>query len=120
MAQVGKFLRRIGAEDGYSAQGYSHYCPGCEQMHVFAVDQPFRNGARWTYDGNEEAPTFSPSMNIRVGPYPNDEERAGEFDVCHYFLRAGRIEFLGDCTHTLKGQTVQLPELPERHRDRAE
>lgn len=33
--------------------------------------------------------------------------------VCHSFVRAGRIEFLGDCTHALAGQTVPLPPWPE-------
>ena len=29
--------------------------------------------------------------------------------VCHSFVRNGRIEFLGDCTHGLAGKTVDLP-----------
>lgn len=32
--------------------------------------------------------------------------------ICHYFIKAGRIEFCGDCTHALKGQTVDLPDFP--------
>jgi len=32
---------------------------------------------------------------------------------CHSFVRDGRIEFLSDCTHALKGQTVDLPDLPD-------
>jgi hypothetical protein len=28
-------------------------------------------------------------------------------------VRAGQIEFLGDCTHALKGQTVALPDWPQ-------
>ena len=34
-------------------------------------------------------------------------------EVCHTFIRAGQIEFLGDCTHALKGQTIPLPPLPD-------
>jgi hypothetical protein len=33
--------------------------------------------------------------------------------ICHTFIKAGMIEFLGDCTHKLKGQTVPLPPLPD-------
>ena len=29
--------------------------------------------------------------------------------VCHSFVRAGQIEFLGDCTHEFAGQTVPMP-----------
>jgi hypothetical protein len=34
-------------------------------------------------------------------------------DCCHYFLRSGQLQFLGDCVHALKGQTVELPDLPD-------
>lgn len=112
MGQVGKFLRRTGAKDGHTAGGYAHWCPACNEMHGFAVDEPFRNGARWTFNGNIEKPTFSPSMNISDGPYPS-----GRFDRCHYFLRDGMLQFLPDCTHALAGQTLLLPELPEGYRD---
>ena len=33
-------------------------------------------------------------------------------DVCHSFVTDGRIQFLGDCTHKLAGQTVNIPEWP--------
>jgi hypothetical protein len=32
--------------------------------------------------------------------------------TCHLFLTDGRLQYLGDCTHALAGQTVPLPELP--------
>ena len=85
----------------------SHWCPGCDELHSFAVDRPFHNGARWSFDGDAAAPTFSPSMNIGTGPFPD-----GHTERCHYFLHGGRIQFLGDCTHKLAGQTVDLPDLP--------
>jgi hypothetical protein len=120
MSQAGRFLRRTGGADGYTAGGYAHWCPACEIMHHFAVDEPQRNGARWTFDGNLESPTFTPSMNITTGRFadPTWKDPDGEdlSSVCHYFLRAGRIEFLGDCTHALAGQTIDLPELPLRYR----
>lgn len=86
-------------KEGQSS-AWLHFCPGCKWMHVIYTDpkaQP--NGHVWQFDGNMEAPTFSPSVNI-VGQ-------------CHYYLRAGRIEFMSDCRHTLAGQTVDLPDIPE-------
>jgi hypothetical protein len=82
-------------------------------MHVFYVDEPTQKGARWTWDGNVERPSFSPSMNISS---PGVEWGEGDFTPeyrCHYFLRDGVIDFLGDCTHHLRGQKVPLPALPE-------
>jgi hypothetical protein len=32
---------------------------------------------------------------------------------CHSFVRGGMIEFLGDSTHDLAGQTVPVPDLPD-------
>jgi hypothetical protein len=100
-----KLVKRFGYYGDIST--YGHWCPGCKSIHDFAVEQPFRNGARWTYSGVPESPTFSPSMNISVGPFPD-----GTTKRCHYFLRGGRIQFLNDSTHELAGQTVDLPDIP--------
>lgn len=91
----------------------AHWCPACRELHEFAVERPFRNGARWLFGGTFEVPTFSPSMNIRIGPYPDASKKAGQIDVCHYFLKEGRIEYLSDCTHGMVGQTIDLPDLPD-------
>lgn len=76
-----------------------HWCPGCEGLHQIETKQRNANGAIWSFDGNVEAPTFSPSINI-VGR-------------CHYFIRGGQIEFCSDSRHELAGRTVPLPDLPE-------
>lgn len=72
------------------------YCPGCEHPHSIRVAEP----QRWTWNGDTEAPTFSPSLLC------TDDGSAR----CHSFIRDGRIEFLADSTHKLAGQTVDLPE----------
>ncbi|UYY77807.1 DUF6527 family protein [Sphingomonas sp. R1] len=93
------------------------YCPGCEAPHVinvYADREP-----RWGYNGNPEAPTFTPSVLMRTGravdptfiPEPGDPP-----EVCHTFVTDGRIHFLSDCSHALAGQTVTLPEWPEEWR----
>ncbi len=40
-----------------------------------------------------------------------DDGSVGQSPLCHSFVRDGRIEFLGDCTHKLAGQTIELPEV---------
>lgn len=62
--------------------------------------------ARWTFNGDFDKPTFSPSLNTWITG-TNGEVRSR----CHSFIRDGRIQFLGDCTHALAGQTVDLPEI---------
>ncbi len=77
----------------------AHYCPGCGHLHVIHVSKPNNQGAQWEWDGDNEAPTFNPSVLVN--------------GRCHYFLKGGMIEFLPDSTHKLAGQKVPLPELPD-------
>lgn len=115
-----RFLLPFGAREGYTGEGFEHWCPACESLHGFAVTKPFRNGAKWSFDGNMQVPTFSPSMNIRINTPDMGEHYQPDIEssVCHYFLKGGQIQYLPDCTHALKGKTVPLPELPERYRMR--
>jgi hypothetical protein len=83
---------------------YQFWCPGCEGPHDIATvlehARANRDGSRpvWKFNGNMEAPTFSPSVN-----YPN---------WCHFFVEAGKIRFLDDCHHALAGKTVEIPDWP--------
>lgn len=91
--------------------GYFIECPACAadkdagSGHMFSVRMG--NGAPgWDFNGDFERPTFSPSMLARC---TLGKERRPH--VCHSFVREGRIEYLGDCTHAMAGQTVELPEI---------
>jgi hypothetical protein len=80
------------------------WCPGCDDLHGLQVAIPAgatESLAVWTWDGNLDAPTFSPSLLC------HGQKR------CHSFIKAGQIQFLADCEHALAGQTVPLPALPE-------
>jgi hypothetical protein len=73
-------------------------------MPVVNNKQP--DGPQWEFNGDIDRPTFSPSIlqRLRFGDEPGER-------VCHSFVRDGHIQFLGDCTHHLANQTVELPEL---------
>lgn len=92
------------------------WCPGCREGHQVYV-------GTWTWNGSLEQPTFTPSVLIRGHQWPGEEYPehfkaahaavpAGGETVCHTFVTDGRIQFLGDCTHELAGQTVNLPTWP--------
>lgn len=100
------------------------FCPGCQKPHLVTVGEG--PGPRWGYNGNSDAPTFTPSVLVRSGHFAegraaadgecwcNYTERTGDTSpftcgVCHSFVTDGQIQFLGDCTHSLAGQTVPLP-----------
>jgi len=87
--------------------GQIWFCPGCNKPHHVNTTSV----VRWDYNGDPDAPTFAPSILVTY-----DGRDAGHDDappaICHSFVRSGRIEFLGDCTHALAGQTVDMPEWP--------
>jgi hypothetical protein len=108
MAALSAKLRSVGF--GAAGDGIAFWCPGCNEAHAIRTEGEGGqfNQAQWQWDGNVDAPTISPSILVRANFSPED----GGPDVCHSFVRAGQIEFLGDCTHALKGQTVPLPDWP--------
>lgn len=113
MADVakGRVLRKVTNGDG-TPYGFRFDCPGCKEPHVIPTYGP----KAWGFDGNEESPTFTPSILItRKGiDYPTaDHPGTPVIEICHSFIRAGRWEFLGDCTHKLAGQTVPMIEIKE-------
>lgn len=81
---------------------YVFHCPGCKHGHPFEVEAP--NGAGWTWNGSMERPTFTPSLLCNQ----HDPESR-----CHSFVTDGRVQFLGDCFHELKNQTVDIPDWDE-------
>jgi len=94
------------------------HCPGCGFAHAIPV-----TGERaWGYNGNPDRPTFTPSILV-TGQYADPPVTSDNLDewkrapwpqtkvkrVCHSFVTDGQIQFLGDCTHALAGQTVPIP-----------
>jgi hypothetical protein len=93
-------LERITDQTGYHVE-YAFWCPGCKINHSYVVQRkdPKDVGPVWQWNGSLEKPTFSPSLLV-WGSRP--EQR------CHLFVTDGKIQFLGDCAHDLKNQTVPL------------
>jgi hypothetical protein len=104
-----KAMTRMIDEHGMEYQCLIFICPGCTEMlggsglHMLPVNTNVKTPA-WTWDGNLEAPTLDPSILTHGRHETNDR--------CHSFLRAGVFEYLEDCTHTLAGQHVPMPDLP--------
>ena len=84
----------------YPWRAVFYYCPGCRAIHNADLREAGRAGPSWTFNEDRERPTLSPSVFYTTR-------------VCHHFVQAGMIQFLGDCTHALAGQTVELPAVLE-------
>lgn len=106
--------------------GYMIFCPACQCGHKFNT-APNLGRPVWTFVNNDvERPTFVASMLVKSGCQASGhkkgddcwctyEKRYGEpapFSCCrcHSHVKDGKIQFLSDCTHALKGTTVELPD----------
>lgn len=80
---------------------YKFWCEGCKLYHNYDVGKT-DGTPNWTFNGDFEKPTFSPSLFYT---------RSG----CHLFVENGMIRYLTDCHHTLAGQTIPLPQMPNKN-----
>lgn len=95
-------MGRLTAKLREAPGGLWHWCPGCDAHHCLP------SGGGWTYKGNKESPTFSPSFR----------HRRADGSVCHYELKGGVLQFCTDSTHKLAGQNIGLPDFPEAEAER--
>ncbi len=86
--------------------GYLIACPGCGAHHAIYTEVVNRLNARWSFNGDLEKPTFSPSIK---STWTQGENHIPQ--ICHFFVRNGKIEYCEDCTHDLRGKTVPMIEM---------
>lgn len=86
-------------------------CPGCSSLHAIPIEGP----KRWDFNGSLERPTIAPSLVLWTEDFTDPEDPSFHIPGtrCHSFIRDGRIEFLGDCSHAMKNQTVDLPAIED-------
>lgn len=108
-------LHPIPMEDhGISYVGNWFWCPGCKTLHRFMTGDPEKQGKRptWAFNGDFETPHFAPSLRY----YTTHPDTHVETTICHLNLENGKLFFHGDSPHELKGQTIDLPEIPADRR----
>lgn len=114
MSQVSPILRR--GEDRFF-----HWCPACEEMH------PVFDRSPWTFNGNVDCPTFSPSfkhggkrtvnVNVRwTGEWHRGPDGKPLDGTCHYIITDGKIQFCSDSWHG-RSDIVAMPPIPEHLED---
>ncbi len=79
---------------------YTFFCPGCKDPHTITDN--------WKVD--VDSVTVNPSVLVTSPRHYSTGEEVSNPVRCHSFVRSGKIQFLNDCNHSLKGQTVDLPE----------
>jgi hypothetical protein len=103
-------------DDAMQLIGYYFHCPGCGTRHAVSTTRPNSSGARWSFNGNLDKPTFSPSLNQRTGPWPDGarihgRDVGGKIEICHLNVTDGICDFHADSTHEHAGQKLPLLDL---------
>jgi hypothetical protein len=65
------------------------WCLGCDEPHGLT--------SGWAFNGDDNAPTFTPSVLVTGFSRHSVERR------CHSFVTAGRIQYLSDCYPRARG-----------------
>ncbi len=99
MAKIRKLINEYKGVK-YHHDQYMYMCEGCGYAHVFALKA---EGGHHDFNMNLDNPTVSPSLVQNHTPCK----------MCHSFIRDGKIQYLNDCHHHLKGQTIDLPEVED-------
>lgn len=123
-------LRSVERHESEDSPNYVFWCPGCKCGHGVWTDHPNKgSGATWSFNGNMEKPTFTPSLKIDSAKTPPADPATGDFkkgpdgkyligsdgrpegcldQCCHSVITDGVIHFCADCTHELVGQSVPM------------
>jgi hypothetical protein len=100
MAKVERLDNDRLPEDDPQKVLYAFHCPPCGFLHSF--------DARWTFNGDFDRPTFSPSL---LNTTPNKPAPPGVVERCHLHVRDGKIQYCGDCSHEMSGQTIEMEDV---------
>ncbi len=84
-------------------RGWLFWCIGCAHYHEVTVEVPNVDGHRWAFDGNVEAPTFSPAIET---VYVEDGGRT--VDRCFLVVEAGWLVYGPNCTHRYAGNRIPM------------
>lgn len=72
----------------------------------------------WTFNGDVDKPTFTPSFKTTFVHYSGGIDQHGlgigsrEYRVCHYIITDGKIQFCPDSWHK-RSDIVAMPLIPE-------
>jgi hypothetical protein len=63
----------------------------------------------WQFNGDLILPSFSPSLLNTCEMHPDSSRRR-----CHLHMTLGKINYGADCSHSLAGESVDVPDWETR------
>ena len=100
-------IKYIEGEPYSNNKDYHFWCQGCDSIHVISSAGI---GTIWGFNNDMFKPTFTPSYLCGC---PDDNGKKFARIRCHSFIKEGQIQYLSDCFHGLKSQTIPLPPIKE-------
>src|SRR4051812_42968220 len=104
MSEYGSYIKHTSklweCKHSEDRSDWAAWCPACKQLHTWRTGVWPAGVPKWTFNGNLESPSFSPSLRYLSGTR------------CHLTLTDGIIEFHGDCPHAMAGQKVPIVDIP--------
>lgn len=83
---------------------YEFYCPACKTIHYVWTTESEMCAKPWFLTGTLTKPTINPSLSV-IGDIDGKQTK------CHFFVWDGKIKYLSDCTHDMKGQIVDMVDI---------
>lgn len=82
------------------------HCPACKHAHVVT----FQNHTMpWSWNGNIERPTITPSLKISECSEKGEPIRV----ICHLNVTDGMLVYHIDSSHEFAGKTIPMVDWPE-------
>lgn len=87
--------------------GWVMRCPGCRTSHQIMTEHSelYPGGPIWKFNGNEQSPTFEPSVRVSWNQWSDGKETP---HVCHFTVTSGKLNFCGDSTHAMANTTQNM------------
>lgn len=112
MSIVIKHNTKLWERKGATVSYFLLWCPACGFGHVFEYP-------RWSFNGNLDKPTFTPSLRIFVRITKEVDDKlidTGEIrTVCHFNLVDGQLQYAGDNPHQFNSQIITMQDIPENY-----
>jgi hypothetical protein len=86
---------------------WTFYCPGCKAEHAL-------HPAKYQVSTENDLPTVTPSISISWKQWQFTEKHTmrGLYQgLCHVTIIDGQLRYSSGCTHSLRGQTVDMMEI---------
>jgi hypothetical protein len=84
------------------------HCPACDAPHAVPV-----GGEGWVKSGTPDKPTLHPSVKVTSHEIAYKDDGSLDTPIkttCHFWLRAGRFNYCGDCTHEFSNESIPMVE----------